>query len=361
MTQASPEPKPSRLVAVVPVAALLVFALYLAFLVFRPFFLEFTVAASVALLLAPLHQKLTRRLKGRSALSASVLVLTVVLVILVPILSLAALLESQAGAFFDWIRPHLQPEELQKLWNETLPSRFPALLPWFKLGEERLTPLVSGALSRFAEGLNALIQGAVGGLTSALLDLVLFLMMLFFLLKDGAALGTELRHISPLSAEQEDQIFDHLSRTVKGVLQAMALVPLAQGVLGVLGFWLFGVPSAVLWGVMVILASLVPILGSPLAWVPACVYLFATGSTWPGVGMLLYGVFVISSIDNFVKPWLLKEAANIHPVLGFLSIFGGILAFGATGFLVGPVVLSLVLSAVRIYRLDILPTQRKRA
>ena len=357
MAEPSPVPKTSSLIAVVPLAALLAFVLYLAFLVFRPFFLEFTVAASVALLLDPLHEKLTRRLKGRSLLSATVLVLAVALVILVPVLSVAALLGNQAGAFFDWIRPYLQPEELQKLWSETLPSRFPALQPWFKLGEARLMPFVSGALSRFAEGLNALIQGAVSGLTSALLDLVLFLMMLFFLLKDGAALGAELRHISPLSGAQEDQIFDHLSRTVKGVLQAMALVPLAQGVLAALGFWVFGVPSAVLWGVMVILASLVPILGSPLGWVPACVYLFATGATWPGVGMLLYGILVISMIDNFVKPWLLKEAASIHPVLGFLSIFGGILAFGPTGFLVGPVVLSLVLSAVRIYRLDILPAR----
>ena len=99
---------------------------------------------------------------------------------------------------------------------------------------------------------------------------------------------------------------------------------------------------------------MVPVLGSPLGWVPACVYLYFTAETWQAVSLLLYGTLVISGIDNVIKPMLLRETAQIHPLLGFLSILGGILAYGAFGFLVGPVILSLVLSAIRIYRLDIL-------
>jgi len=341
----------TRPVVIVPLTALLVCVLYLALLVFRPFLLDFVVAASVALLLAPLQRSLTRLLRGRGALAAGLLVLLATVTILLPIVTLATFIGGEAGSFFGWLAPHLRPEEFQKLWRETLPERFPWLA---RLGEAQLTALVSGALARLAAGLNNFIQRAVTGLTSALVDLLLFLMMLFFLLKDGGRLRSELKHISPLSEMQEEQLFDHLGRTIKGVLQAMALVPLAQGVLGALGFWIFGVPSALLWGVMVVLAALVPILGSPLAWVPACVYLFVTGATWQGVGMLLYGIFVISTIDNVVKPLLLQEAAQIHPLLGFLSILGGILAFGPLGFLVGPVILSLVMSAIRIYRLDIL-------
>ena len=113
-------------------------------------------------------------------------------------------------------------------------------------------------------------------------------------------------------------------------------------------------PSPVVWGVAVIFAALVPILGSPLGWVPACVYLFLYASTWQWVGMLLFGIVVISGIDNVIKPLLLQGSADIHPLLGFLSILGGILAFGVFGLLVGPVILSLVLSALRIYRLDVL-------
>src|SRR5262249_14139760 len=140
-----------------------------------------------------------------------------------------------------------------------------------------------------------------------------------------------------------------------------ALVPLAQGLLAALGFWLFGVPDVLLWGVMVIFAALIPLLGSPLAWVPASVYLFTIGATWRGVGMFVYGFCVISTIANVVEPVMLREAAQIRPLLGFLSIIGGIVSFGPMGFLVGPVILSLVMSAVRIYRLDILRDSGRNA
>jgi predicted PurR-regulated permease PerM len=129
---------------------------------------------------------------------------------------------------------------------------------------------------------------------------------------------------------------------------------LIQGVVAFFGFLAFGVPSPLLWAVMVVFAALIPILGSPLAWIPASLYLLANGDTGRALAMTAYGVFVISMVDNIVKPIILKGSAQIHMMLGFLSIMGGLLAFGPKGLIVGPVVLSLVLSAYRIYRYDIL-------
>jgi predicted PurR-regulated permease PerM len=117
---------------------------------------------------------------------------------------------------------------------------------------------------------------------------------------------------------------------------------------------LFGVPSPFVWGTAVILAATVPVLGSPLGWLPACAYLLVQGRTGAALGLLAYCTVVVSGIDNVIKPLLLRGSARIHPLLGFLSIVGGVLAFGIFGFLIGPVVLSLVLSAIRIYRLDVL-------
>ena len=124
--------------------------------------------------------------------------------------------------------------------------------------------------------------------------------------------------------------------------------------MALLGFWMFGVPAPLLWSAMVVFAALIPLLGSPLAWVPAALYLFYDGETGRAIGLLLYGVVLISGIDNVVKPLILKGAAQIHMLLGFLSILGGLFAFGPKGLIVGPVVLSLVLSAYRIYRYDVL-------
>ena len=345
----------------VPLLACVVVIAVMAFQVFRPFFLDLTVAGSVALLLVPVQRRLTGLLRGRASLASGLLVLLVTVTILLPVLSSAALLGQQAFGFFDWLGPRLQPAALESLWRETLPERFPRLASWLQASGGGAMPLVSDALSRVASGANNLIQKTVAGLTSAALELVLFLLILFFLLRDGPRLRAEVRKVSPISESQEGEILEHLSRTIKGVLQAMVLVPIVQGLVAMLGFWLFGVPSPLLWGVMVIFAAFIPLVGSPLGWVPAAVYLIVTRPGWIGWGLLAYGVLFISTIDNFVKPWLLKEAAQIHPLLGFLSILGGVIAFGPMGFLVGPVVLSLVLSALRIYRLDFLHPHLRQA
>jgi predicted PurR-regulated permease PerM len=157
-----------------------------------------------------------------------------------------------------------------------------------------------------------------------------------------------------VSNERANEVFDRLTRTVKGVLYSMVVVPVSQGVLAMIGFSLFQLPAPVFWGTMLIFAAIIPGIGSPLVWVPAAVYLLLTAPLWQGIGLFAYGTLIISTSDNIIKPILLRETAQIHPLLAFFAILGGILSFGAVGFLVGPVILSLMLSVFRIYRMDIL-------
>jgi len=341
---------------VTPLGAVLLLIVVLAFMVFRPFLLNFTVAASVALLLSPLQRQLRAWLRDRRNLAASLLVLLVVVLILLPVLSYGALIGEQAVVFFEWVRPRLRPAALQTLWREIL-AHFPWLASFLAQDERALAELASGTLSSVASAANGLVQASLARLTTIVFDLVLFLMLLFFLLRDGPALRRELGRISPFSGDQEVEIFGHLEKTIKGVLQSMVLVPLAQGLAATLGFVYFGVPAPLLWGVTAVLAALIPLVGSPLAWVPAVIYLFFAGTTFQWVGMLIYGFVIVSGIDNVVKPLILRGTASIHPLLGFLSILGGMLSFGPSGFLVGPVVLSLILSAIRIYGADVLGRQ----
>ena len=217
-----------------------------------------------------------------------------------------------------------------------------------------MSEFVSPALSRLASGANHLVQRTIGGLTSALLDLILFLITLFFILRDGKKLGRELGAISPVTPERANEVYDRLAKTVKGVLYSMVVVPVAQGILAMIGFSIFGLPSPIFWGTMLIFGAVIPGIGSPLVWVPAAVYLLFTAPLWQGIGLLIYGTLVISTSDNIIKPILLRETAQIHPLLAFFAILGGILSFGAVGFLVGPVILSLMLSVIRIYQKDVL-------
>jgi predicted PurR-regulated permease PerM len=338
-----------------PLLLALAVILLLAFWVFRPFILVFAVAACVALLLAPLHRRLAAVLGGRATAAAAILVLVTTVAILLPVLTSLFLLARQAAVFLEWVRvrPLLGPEELQRFW-EQLPQRYPGLQHWITWLQAQITPVLSGGLAELAGRANGLLQNVLGRVTHAAVDLGLFLLMLFFLLRDGGRLKAELRPISPFSEEQERQIFDHLERTIIGALQAVIVVPVLQGILAGIGFMVFGVPSPFVWGTAVILAATVPLVGSPLGWVPACVYLLLQGRTGPALGLLVFGTMIVSGSDNLIKPALLRGTARIHPLLGFLSIIGGVLAFGVFGFLIGPVVLSLVLSAIRIYRLDVL-------
>jgi predicted PurR-regulated permease PerM len=334
--------------------AALVGALYLAFLLFRPFFLIFAVTAAVAVMLAPAQRRLTRLLRGRSGAAAGLLVGLSGSVIVLPAVASATLLGQQALAFYAWVQPQLQPTALRVLFERTVP-RYPWLRQLLGLREGELPALVSEALSRVASVTNEAAQRAATGLGSAFLELAVFLLILFFLLRDGHRLRAEFRQVSPFSDAQEGEILEHLERTVKGSLLALVVVPLVQGLLAFFGFLLFGVPSPHLWAVFVVLAAFVPLVGSPLGWGPAVAYLFLTDASvarW--LGLLLYCLVVVSGSDNLVKPLILRGTAGIHPLLAFLAILGGVLTFGPLGFLVGPIVLSLLLSALRIYRLDVL-------
>jgi predicted PurR-regulated permease PerM len=338
-----------------PLLLALAVILGLAFWVFRPFILVFSVAACIALLLAPLQRRLTRAFGGSAAAAAAVLVFVTTVVILVPVLTSLFLLTQQTAAFLESMRtqPLVGPEELRRFWEE-IPARYPGLRGWVALLENQISPAVTGGLARLAGGVDVILQTVLGRVTHAVIDLGLFLLMLFFLLRDGGKLREEIRPVSPFSDDQEQLIFEHLERTIKGALQAVVVVPLIQGVLAGIGFFLFGVPSPLVWGTAVILAATVPLVGSPLGWVPACLYLLLKGHTAAALGLTAYGIVLVSGSDNVIKPLLLQGRARIHPLLGFLSILGGVLAFGVFGFLIGPVVLSLVLSAIRIYRLDVL-------
>jgi predicted PurR-regulated permease PerM len=339
----------------VPLAVSLVVVVALAFVVFHYFLVTFTVAGSVALMLARVQRGLVRRLGGRRWAAAGVLVVLVTVAIAIPVLACGSLVAQQAIAFVEWLRPWLEPQALEKLLREDLPARFPLLMVWVRqsTGDAGM-PVASSVLSRVASELNHVAQSLFTSLATGLLDLMIFLMLLFFLLRDGEELRDAVRGVSPLTRAQETEIMDHLARTVKGVLQSMVIVPVVQGLAALCGFWALGLPSPLLWASLVIFAALLPIVGSPLIWVPAAVYLWMKVSLTKGIALAVYGVLVISVVDNVLKPLILRGAAQIHTMLGFLSILGGVYAFGAKGLIVGPVALSLILSAYRIYRYDVL-------
>jgi predicted PurR-regulated permease PerM len=318
----------------------------------RHFLVTLATAAAVSVLLSSLFERLSAWLKGRRSLAAGLATTLIAVIILVPIASYGIILVRQAIEVRDYVRLPLEPGALSELWSRDLPERF----PWLRsiqeyFGAESLDgalSLVAPVLSSLAAGVNHLVQSAFAGVTSAVLYLILFLLAMFFFLRDGKRFAAEIVGLLPFSEPEREEMFQSVGRTVKGVLYAMVVVPVAQGLTAVLGFWVFGLPSPYFWGTMLIFSATIPGVGAPLVWVPAALYVLFATSVWKGIGLILYGTLVISLIDNLIKPLLLHGTAQIHTFLALLSLVGGLLTFGPAGFLLGPVILSLLQSMVKI-------------
>ena len=319
---------------------------------FRYFLVTLATAASIAVLLSSLFERLAVELKGKRSLAAGLATAMIALLILVPVAAYGTVLVRQAIEVYDRVRPPLEPDAVSELWTRGLPERF----PWVRSVQEYFgATSVDGALARvapifssLAAAVNRFVQSTLAGFTTAILYSGLFLLAMFFLLRDGTRFAAELVGLLPFSEPEREEMFQSVGRTVKGVLYAMVLVPVAQGLLAVLGFWIFGLPSPFFWGTMLIFAATIPGVGAPLVWMPAAIYVLFASSVWQGVGLILYGTLVISLVDNLIKPLLLHGTAQIHTFLAFLSLVGGLLTFGPAGVLLGPVVLSLLQSMVKI-------------
>jgi predicted PurR-regulated permease PerM len=349
-------PGPAGMMRTTILIIILLVVVWLSFLIFSPFFLAFATAAPIALLLFPTQERLAAGMGGRRrSLAAMLLVIWIALLVAIPLAAVLSLVGSQAVTFFSWVGPQLEPDRVQHFLRVTLPQR----VPWFGAAwdalEPYLAPAVSNLLGQLSAWVQFLIQRLATGVGSVAVELFIFFLFLFFLLRDGRAFLSLLRSLSPLSPEQETRVIEHLAATTKGALLGILVVPIAQGALATIGYWLFGVPNALLWGAITVIACLIPLLGAPVAWIPITIFVFFTGPAWKGIGLLVYGTFVISGIDNILKPMLLSGTARVHPLPGFLCVVGGTLAFGPAGLLVGPVVLSLAISALYIYRTEFQP------
>jgi predicted PurR-regulated permease PerM len=319
---------------------------------FRYFLVTLATAASIAVLLSGLLERLSAELKGRRSLAAGLLTALLGVILLVPVAIYGTILVKQAIDVYEEIRPLLEPETLSDLWTRQLPERFPWIL---KVQEyfgatslDAAAARVAPVLSNLAGGVNKVVQSTVTGLASTILYVALFLLGMFFLLRDGRRFAAEIIGILPFSESEREEMFHSVGRTVKGVLYSLVLVPVAQGLLAVLGFWIFGLPSPFFWGTILMFGATIPGIGAPVVWLPAAIYLLVATSAWKGIGLILFGTFVISLVDNVIKPLVLQGTAQIHTFLAFLSLLGGLLTFGPAGVLLGPVIFSLLQSMVRI-------------
>ena len=189
-----------------------------------------------------------------------------------------------------------------------------------------------------------------------MLDMFIVLFVMFFLFRDGKIFIDKIERIMPLKSKYRKHVFKKLNDMAYAVIYGSIIIAIIQGALGGIGFLMFGLPSPILWGIVMMFASLIPYVGSSLIWLPASLILIFSGyvnsdSTLmvKGILFILYGVFIIGTIDNILKPKIIGDKGGLHPVLVLLGVVGGLNLLGFIGVIIGPIVLAMLVTFIGIY------------
>ena len=323
-------------------------ALYLSFLVARPFLAPIITAALLAVPIYPLFTHLLRFVRNRSA-AALVATVAVLLVLLLPTVLIVNTLANETKAFYGWLN---EQSSGGGGWGKYLARLTDRPLGWIE-GETGISreQLRSAALERLQDASAWLLNWAKAlavNITGTILHTFIMLFTFFFLLRDGPAMLQHAGSLLPLEPNRYSQLLKTISDSIVANFYGVLAVSFAQGILGALGYWIAGLPNVMLWTVMTALFSMIPVAGAAAVWVVGVIYLGATAHWWKALFLLVYGAGVISVADNIVRPLVLSGRVKLNTLLVFFSLLGGVQAFGIIGLFVGPIIVSVAMALLSI-------------
>lgn len=337
--------------------AVTLLVLYYAYEITKPYLIDFLLALVLFFTFKPLHRALSRLFYGRQALASAVTCLLLALLVLIPLFTLASLVASQALELYSSVNQGLQDGHLWQ-WVSGKVTRLQDYLAHLNLPlppeQIKLEQIVQTVLARASQFIYANAVGLIKGFTSFFFDLLLVLFIAFFMFLQGDDFIEEVKKLSPLEESHNKEILHEMEATIKATLRGTVVVAVVQGILGGVGFFVFGVPQAAFWGTVMVPAAVIPLVGSAVIWLPAAIYLMFIGHVWAGLGLIIWGGVLVSAIDNVLKPLLMKGSRATPSIFILFSILGGISYFGMIGFILCPLILSFLLSLLRIYQKTIL-------
>lgn len=313
-------------------------------LMWWPFWQILALAAIIAVLFTPVYERINKEF-NRPNLSATLSIVLVVLIIILPLWLFGQLLFNQLVEVYNNFRLGQLSFSQAALFNKLSPE-------WQSL-LGTISNDTAAIFSKFTASTFTFVQQLLSNLASFFISLFLLVFLTFFMLRDGVRIKSALADLSFLPEHYERELIAKVEGAISGVLKGSFLVALVQGTAGLLGFWLFGLPQPLLWAAATIISSMVPNIGTAIIVIPAVVFLFFTGHTTQAIGLAIWGALVVGLVDNLVSPKLIGQNLKMHPVLALLSIVGGLQIFGFLGFLFGPIIMAVFLALVEIYRVDL--------
>ena len=313
----------------------------------QPFFFPIFWAAVIAGVFRPLYIRINVKL-NRPNLSTAILFLLIALIILLPAGIVGTLVFNESVQIYEKLSPDTKhmDRSIQRLINSIADNSLARL---FHINKAMLiaktTEVAQGITNYIFVHLTELTQNTLG----LLVKFAIMLYTLFFFVRDGERFLRMVMKILPLGMGREKLLYERFIVTARSTLKVTLIIGGIQGTLGGIVFLVTDVEGALIWGLLMILMAIVPLVGCSIIWAPAGILMLLTGHIWEGVLILAVGFLVISTVDNVLRPILIGKDVEMHPLLIFLSTLGGIILFGFSGFVIGPVITSLLIAIWEMY------------
>jgi predicted PurR-regulated permease PerM len=301
-------------------------------------------AATLAVLFHPVEARLSRLLPKRDSVAALLTLVVICITVIIPAWFIASAVVSEASAFYERVESGaIDPSGVIEWMRSKLPV-VNGLLDRLGITQDEVKGNLSTAAVKGSQFVGSLAITA--GQNAVRFSVMFFLMLyvLFFFLRDGEALLDVLVHALPLGDERERELFAKFATVARATVKGTLIIGMIQGALGGLMFWALGIEGAVFWGVVMVIMSLLPVVGASLIWVPAALIMLASGDYIKAGILFLFGAIVIGLIDNILRPILVGRDTRMPDYLVLLSTLGGLTVFGASGFVIGPMIAALFLT-----------------
>ncbi len=338
----------------------LIFSFFGLFTILRPFIVLLVLAAILGTAFHPLYHRLVKLFKGRVRLASLVTCFLVFILIIVPLIVFLILLGAQAFDTYNFIQhqvhngtldPYLRWQSGGLIYDfvNSLRGQLGTLVDLDTID-------LKGSITESAQLITSVLatQSAsiLKGLGGLLLNFFLMFFAMYYFFKDGHWIVKKIMVLSPLPENYEREIFRKFKEISLATLYGIFLTSMMQGFIGGVGFAIVGIPGALFWGTAMGVFSLIPFVGTLIIWLPASLILLASGNIVGGIFLFLWGLLLVSTVDNFLRAYLIGGKTNTNQLLTFLAIFGGVGVFGLVGVVFGPLILTFFFTFLHIYEME---------
>jgi predicted PurR-regulated permease PerM len=306
-----------------------------ALVIMQPFLTYIVLAGILTYTLFPVYHFFHQRTRRAGLSSALSIVVALLLMILPSVFLVTELVQQVSGAYTTF-----QAENIQRMGD---------YLSGLTGNRVNFQELLDSAFDGIRRSIVQLAPDILGSAAELVIGLFIMFFVMFYGFREGEGFLARIKLLLPLEQPLKESLFYELQTVTQAVLYGQVMTAVIQGTLGGVGLLIFGVPHWLFWGALMIITAFIPLLGTPVIWVPAAVGLILDGEMARGVGLLIYGATLVMNIDNFIRPRLVSGRTKVHPVLILIGVLGGLRIFGFIGMLVGPLVLALLVAFIKFY------------